>query len=193
MVLSEYISPMTNFAMCLYRVVELVGGGSVINGVTSSSFYPLYCATMWKLDMLHSQIQMQMHFWPFSRNAYTCNILGKLSENHFYKGLFPNPSLRVWNLGNKITLSEWIGEQPCMQMDFRQFFRNDMFVSISGKLSAIYLHAQLFSNPCGKVLFNSKMLFIIPNVIWNVNFLSLIYYFVSQQHIFETCFGKQVR
>ena len=69
------------------------------------------------------------------------------------------------NLGNKITLSEWIGEQPCMQMDFRQFFRNDMFVSISEKLSEIHLHAQLFSNPCGKVLFNSKMLFIIPNFI----------------------------
>ena len=46
----------------------------------------------------------------------------------------------------------WIGEQPCMQMEFRQFSWNNTFVSIPGKLSEIHLHAWLFSNPCGKVL-----------------------------------------
>ena len=39
-----------------------------------------------------------------------------------------------------------------MQMDFRQFSRNNMFVSILGKLSEIHLHAWLFANPCKKVL-----------------------------------------
>ena len=39
-----------------------------------------------------------------------------------------------------------------MPMDFRQFSRNNTFVSIPGKLSEIHLRAWLFSNPCGKVL-----------------------------------------
>ena len=37
-------------------------------------------------------------------------------------------------------------------MDFRQFPRNNMYVSIPGKLTEINLHSWLFSNPCGKVL-----------------------------------------
>ena len=45
----------------------------------------------------------------------------------------------------------WIAEQPCMQRDFRQFSRNNMYGSSPGKLSEIHLHACLFSNPCGKV------------------------------------------
>ena len=49
-------------------------------------------------------------------------------------------------------LSTWIGEQQCMQMDFRQFSRNNMYVTIPRKLSVIHLHAWLISNPCGKVL-----------------------------------------
>ena len=46
----------------------------------------------------------------------------------------------------------WIGEQSCMPLNFGQFSRNNIYVSISGKLSEIHLHAWLFSNPCGKVL-----------------------------------------
>ena len=38
-----------------------------------------------------------------------------------------------------------------MQMGFRQFSRNNTYVSIPGKLSETHLHAWLFSNPCGKV------------------------------------------
>ena len=37
-------------------------------------------------------------------------------------------------------------------MDFRQFSRNNTYISIPGKLSEIHLNAWLFSNPCGKVL-----------------------------------------
>ena len=39
-----------------------------------------------------------------------------------------------------------------MQMDFRKFSRNNMYVGIPGKLSEVHLHACLFSNPCRKVL-----------------------------------------
>ena len=39
-----------------------------------------------------------------------------------------------------------------MQIDFRQFSRNNTYVSISGKLSEIDLHAWWFSNPCAKVI-----------------------------------------
>ena len=48
--------------------------------------------------------------------------------------------------------STQIGEQPCMQMDLRQFSRNNVYVGIPGKLSEVHLHACLFSNPCRKVL-----------------------------------------
>ena len=37
-------------------------------------------------------------------------------------------------------------------MDLRQFFRNNKYVSIPGKLSENHLHAWWFSNPFGKVL-----------------------------------------
>ena len=39
-----------------------------------------------------------------------------------------------------------------MQVDFRQFSRHNMYISIPGKLSEVHLHAWFFSNPCGKVL-----------------------------------------
>ena len=52
----------------------------------------------------------------------------------------------------KKDLSTWIAEQPCMQMDFRIFSRNNMYVSSPGKLSEIHVHACLLSNPGGKVL-----------------------------------------
>ena len=40
-----------------------------------------------------------------------------------------------------------------MQMDFMQFSRNNTYASIPGKLSEIHVHAWLFSNPYGNVLF----------------------------------------
>ena len=60
-----------------------------------------------------------------------------------YSPIHMDRSLRVANLGDKSVpyLSTWIGEQPCMQMDFRQFSRNNTCVSIPGKLSEIHLHA----------------------------------------------------
>ena len=39
-----------------------------------------------------------------------------------------------------------------MQMYFRQFSRNNTYVSIPVKMSEIHFHAWLFSNPCGNVL-----------------------------------------
>ena len=51
-----------------------------------------------------------------------------------------------------MNLSTGIGDQPCMQMDFRKFSMNNMHASISEKLSEIHLHAWLFSNSCGKFL-----------------------------------------
>ena len=69
-------------------------------------------------------------------------------------------SLRVSNLGDKFVpyileekdLFPWIWEQPCKQIDIRQFFGNaDICVNL-GKLSEIHLHVWLFSNPRGKVL-----------------------------------------
>ena len=79
---------------------------------------------------------------------------------HGYSPIHVERSLRVSNLGENLShtfkkkkdLSTWIGDQACMQMDLRQFSRNNMYVSIPGKLSEIYLHAWLFSNPCGKML-----------------------------------------
>ena len=41
----------------------------------------------------------------------------------------------------------WIEEQPCMQMDFRQFSRNSMHTYMSAFLE----NSWLFFNPCGKV------------------------------------------
>ena len=61
-----------------------------------------------------------------------------------------------WNFNNDQDISTWIGEQPCMQMDFWQFSRNADIHIIPGKLSKIHLHAWLFSNLCGKVLFLLK-------------------------------------
>ena len=45
-------------------------------------------------------------------------------------------------------------------MVFWQFSRNNTYVSIPGKLSEVYLHAWLFSNPCEKVL-------IIVGILWS--------------------------
>ena len=60
------------------------------------------------------------------------------------------------NSRNDYGLSTWIGEQPCMRMDFSQFFRNAYICIIPGKLSENHLHAWLFSNPCGQVLKSIK-------------------------------------
>jgi hypothetical protein len=56
-----------------------------------------------------------------------------------------------WNSNNDLDLFTWIGEQPCMQMDFRQFSRNAYIHIIPGKLSENHLHTLLFSNSCGQV------------------------------------------
>ena len=98
-----------------------------------------------------------MDFWQFSRNAYICFIPGKLSENHFHTWLFSNLS---HTFKKKKDLSTWIGEQPFMQMDLRQFSRNNTYVSIPGKLSEILLHAWMFSNPYEQVI-------IIVGLSWN--------------------------
>jgi hypothetical protein len=45
------------------------------------------------------------------------------------------------NFKKKKDLSTWIGEHPSMEIDFEQFSRNNIYVSIPGKLSEIYLHA----------------------------------------------------
>ena len=51
-------------------------------------------------------------------------------------------------------LLPWLGGQRYIQIDSRKFSRNaDIFV-IPRKLSEIYLHAWLFSNPQGKDLIN---------------------------------------
>ena len=49
-----------------------------------------------------------------------------------------------------------------MQMDVRIFFRINMYVRISGKLSEIQVHEWFFSTPCGKVL-------IIVGISWSLN------------------------
>ena len=64
--------------------------------------------------------------------------------------------LTLWNSKNDLDLSTWIGEEPCLQMNFWQFSRNADIHIIPGKLSKIYLYAWLFSNPRGKVLFLLK-------------------------------------
>ena len=87
--------------------------------------------------------------WKIVRKLFACMVIPQSMW-----------SLKVSNLGDKsvpyfkkkINLSTWIAEEPCMQIDFRQFTRNNMYVSSPGKLSEIRLHAWLFSNPCGKVL-----------------------------------------
>ena len=80
---------------------------------------------------------------------------------HGYSPIHVDRSLRVSYLGDKLVpyfweekndLSTWIGEQPCIKIYVGQFSRNNMYVSIPGKLPEINLHAWLFSNPCGKVL-----------------------------------------
>ena len=60
----------------------------------------------------------------------------------------------TWNSNNNKDLSPWIGEQPIMQMDFWQFSSINTYVRICGKFSEIHLHAWLFYNPLGKVLFS---------------------------------------
>ena len=59
----------------------------------------------------------------------------------------------TWNCNNDEDLTSWIGDQPCMEKDFWQFARNNTYVSIPGKLSEILLHAWLFSNLWGKIIF----------------------------------------
>ena len=49
-------------------------------------------------------------------------------------------------------------EQPCMKMIFLQLSRNNTYVSIPEKLSETHLHAWLFSNPRGKILFHPKFM-----------------------------------
>ena len=75
-------------------------------------------------------------FWTFRRCVRLSNQ-GDKSVPYFKK---------------KKDLYTWIEEQPCMQIDFRQFSRNNMYLSIPGKLSEIHLHAWFFSNPRGKLL-----------------------------------------
>ena len=116
-----------------------------------------------------------MDFWQFSQNTDIHIIPGKLSKPRLHAWWFSNPCgklfffLKVWDKSvpyfkKKKELSTWIGEEPCIQMDFRQFSRNNKYVSIPGKLSEIHLYAQLFSNSCGKVL-------IIVGIPWSQPFL----------------------
>ena len=63
-----------------------------------------------------------------------------------------------WNSNNDYDLSTWVGEQPCMQMDFWPFDRNADTHIIPGKMSKIHLHAWLFSNSREKSLFLLKRL-----------------------------------
>ena len=64
--------------------------------------------------------------------------------------------LTTWNFNNDVNLSSWIGEQPCMQMNFWLISRNGDITVISGKLSEIHLHAWFFSNLLEKVLKSIK-------------------------------------
>ena len=89
--------------------------------------------------------------WKIVRKPFACiGILQSMwtgpKEYQIY-GINPSHTFK-----KKIYFFMWIGEQPCMQLDFRQFARNNIYVSIPGKFSEIHLHAWLFSNPCEKVL-----------------------------------------
>ena len=90
-----------------------------------------------------------------------------LSCAYFYfvnnENIWPHNVLKLhshirtpWNSNNDQDLSTWIGEQPCMQMNLGHFSRNADIHIIPGKLSKINVHAWLFSNPRGKVLFLFK-------------------------------------
>ena len=67
-----------------------------------------------------------------------------------------SPIWTPWNTNNDFDLSTWIGEQPCMQMDFWQFSRNAYICTIPGKLSEKHLHAWLFSKPCEQIFKSIK-------------------------------------
>ena len=79
---------------------------------------------------------------------------------HGYSPIHVDRPLRVSNLGYKSVpyfkkkkdLATWIGEKPCMEIDLRQFSRNNTYVNIPGKLSETHLHVWLFSNSCAEVL-----------------------------------------
>ena len=85
----------------------------------------------------------------------------KIIYMHGYSPIHVDRFLRVSNRSHtfkkKRIFSTWIGEQTCMQMDFRHFSRNNRYVSIPGKFPEIHLLAWLFSNPCGKVLIIVKI------------------------------------
>ena len=89
--------------------------------------------------------------WKIVRKPFACMVM--------LQPMWTGPlEYQIWgtNLSNnfkkKKDISTWIGEQPCIQMDFEKKSRNNRYVIIPGKLSEIHLHARLFSNPCGKVL-----------------------------------------
>ena len=80
----------------------------------------------------------------------------KIVKNHLHTWLFSNPCGQVLqSIKSRGQICPLLLRRkrtfPCMQMDFRQFSRNNTCVSLPGKLLEIYLHAWLFSNLCGKV------------------------------------------
>ena len=83
---------------------------------------------------------MQMDFWQFSRNADICVIPGKLSEIHFYAWLFSDAWGKVLKSIKSRVPFPWIGEQPCMQMDFWQFSRNADICGIPAISSWTFFH-----------------------------------------------------
>ena len=63
-----------------------------------------------------------------------------------------------------------------MQMGFKQYSRNNTYVSIPEKLSEIHLHVWSFSNPCGKIL-------IIVGILWSPD-LRVQHIFIFSSSIF---------
>ena len=98
---------------------------------------------------LNTESVQSIHTYKISKPTTKFVINGRL---HILHSQIRTP----WNSNNDYDLSTLIREQPCMQMDFWQFYRNADIHIIPGKLSKTHLTAWLFSSPSGKVPFLLK-------------------------------------
>ena len=71
-------------------------------------------------------------------------------------GMSHSDILTTWKSNNNLDLLLWIGKLRYIEMKFKQFSRNNTYVSMSGKFSGIHLNVSLFSNQGEKVLNSIK-------------------------------------
>ena len=117
-------------------------------GAAALQKWPLLGSAQVNCQLLETFWRMISRFWT----KWTYNKKESLFKPRKHLNISATLYLVNSGLCNNKHLSSWMGEHPCMQMDFRPFSRNNTYGSIPKKLSEIHLYVFLLSNRGEKIL-----------------------------------------